>query len=30
MRFDWTTIVAIVVIVIALGYLIMKRRQRKS
>ena len=26
MRFDWMTIVAILVIVIAIGYLIMKRR----
>lgn len=26
MRFDWMTIVAILVIVVAIGYLIMKRR----
>lgn len=26
MRFDWMTIVAILVIVVALGYLILKRR----
>jgi hypothetical protein len=28
MRFDWMTIVAILVIVIAIGYLIMKRRSK--
>jgi len=28
MRFDWMTIVAILVIVAAIGYLIMKRRSR--
>jgi|GEM_PF-2485260 len=28
MRFDWMTIVAILVIVVALGYLILKRRSR--
>jgi len=28
MRLDWTIIVAILVIVIAVGYLIMKRRSR--
>jgi len=28
MRFDWMMIVAILVIVIAVGYLIMKRRSR--
>ena len=28
MRFDWMTIVAILVIVIAVGYLLMKRRSR--
>ena len=28
MRFDWMTIVAILVILIAVGYLIMKRRSR--
>jgi hypothetical protein len=27
MRFDWMTIVAILVIVVAVGYLIMKRRK---
>ena len=26
MRFDWMTIVAILVIVVAIGYLILKRR----
>jgi uncharacterized membrane-anchored protein len=26
MRFDWMTIVAILVILVAIGYLIMKRR----
>jgi len=29
MRMNWTMIVAIVVIVVALGYLIMKRRSRR-
>jgi hypothetical protein len=28
MRFDWMTIVAILVIVVAVGYLVMKRRSR--
>jgi hypothetical protein len=28
MRMNWTMIVAIIVIVVALGYLIMKRRSR--
>jgi len=28
MRFDWMTIVAALVIVVAIGYLIMKRRSR--
>jgi hypothetical protein len=28
MRFDWMTIVAILVIVVAIGYLIMKRRSK--
>jgi len=28
MRFDWMTIVAILVIVVAVGYLILKRRSR--
>jgi hypothetical protein len=28
MRLDWTTIVAIVVVVIAVGYLVLKRRSR--
>jgi len=28
MRFDWMTIVAILVIVVAIGYLILKRRSR--
>jgi len=28
MRIDWTTIVAILVIVVAVGYLILKRRSR--
>ena len=28
MRMNWITIVAIVVIVVALGYLVMKRRSR--
>ena len=28
MRFDWMTIVAILVIVVALGYLILKRRSK--
>ena len=28
MRMNWTLIVAIIVIVIALGYLVLKRRQR--
>jgi LPXTG-motif cell wall-anchored protein len=28
MRMNWMTIVAIIVIVIGLGYLVMKRRQR--
>ena len=27
MRFDWMTIVAVLVIVIAIGYLILKRRK---
>ena len=27
MRFDWMTIVAILVIVVAVGYLILKRRR---
>jgi len=28
MRIDWTTIVALLVIVVAVGYLILKRRSR--
>jgi hypothetical protein len=28
MRFDWMTIVAILVVVVAIGYLILKRRSR--
>jgi hypothetical protein len=28
MRFDWMTIVAVIVIVVAVGYLILKRRSR--
>jgi LPXTG-motif cell wall-anchored protein len=28
MRFDWMTIVALLVIVVAVGYLILKRRNR--
>lgn len=28
MRFDWMTIVAILVIVVAIGYLIIKRRSK--
>jgi hypothetical protein len=28
MRFDWMTIVAILVIVVAVGYLIIKRRSK--
>jgi uncharacterized membrane-anchored protein len=28
MRFDWMTIVAILVILVAIGYLIMKRRSK--
>ena len=28
MRFDWMTIVAALVVVVAIGYLIMKRRSR--
>lgn len=28
MRFDWMTIVALLVIVVAIGYLILKRRSR--
>jgi hypothetical protein len=28
MRFDWMTIVAILVIVVAVGYLILKRRAK--
>lgn len=28
MRFDWMTIVAILVILVAVGYLIMKRRRK--
>jgi hypothetical protein len=28
MRFDWMTIVAILVIVVAVGYLVMKRRSK--
>jgi len=28
MRFDWMTIVAILVILVAVGYLIMKRRSK--
>lgn len=28
MRFDWMTIVAIIVVVVAVGYLIMKRRSK--
>ena len=27
MRFDWMTIVAVIVIVVAVGYLILKRRK---
>jgi len=30
MKFDWVTIVALIVIVVAVGYLVMKRRQRNS
>ena len=29
MRMNWTMIVAIIVIVVALGYLVMKRRSRR-
>lgn len=28
MQFDWMTIVAVIVVVVAVGYLIMKRRGR--
>jgi hypothetical protein len=28
MRFDWMTIVAILVILVAVGYLVMKRRSK--
>ena len=28
MRFDWMTIVAVLVIVVAIGYLILKRRSK--
>jgi hypothetical protein len=28
MRFDWMTVVAILVIVVAVGYLILKRRSK--
>jgi hypothetical protein len=28
MRFDWMTIVAVLVIVVAVGYLILKRRSK--
>lgn len=28
MRFDWMTIVAVLVIVVAIGYLIIKRRSK--
>ena len=28
MRFDWMTIVAVIVIVVAIGYLILKRRSK--
>ena len=28
MRFDWMTIVAILVVVVAIGYLIVKRRSK--
>jgi hypothetical protein len=28
MRFDWMTIVAILVVVVAVGYLILKRRSK--
>lgn len=28
MRFDWMTIVAILVIVVAIGYLVIKRRSK--
>ncbi len=30
MRFNWTTIIAILVIIVAVGFLLMKRRQRNS
>ena len=30
MNYNWTTIVALIVIVVAVGFLIMKRRQRKG
>lgn len=30
MNFNWTTIIALIVIVVAIGFLIMKRRQRNS
>jgi hypothetical protein len=30
MKLDWMTIVALIVIVVAVGYLVMKRRQRSS
>jgi LPXTG-motif cell wall-anchored protein len=30
MNFNWTTIVALLVIVVAIGFLFMKRRQRNS
>jgi len=30
MNFNWTTIIALIVIVVAIGFLIMKRRQRNQ
>jgi hypothetical protein len=30
MNFNWMTVVAIVIIIVAIGYLLMKRRPQKS
>ena len=29
-RFNWTTIIAVIVIIVAIGFLLMKRRQRNG
>ena len=29
MQFDWTMIVAIIVVIVAIGFLVMKRRSKK-